>query len=128
MLDPKVDVDNFIEEFGIELTWFSNTEEIDAQTGSPIDSFKTKKIKVILTERSRMERILDAGRIDEEILLMYSRADDNVQVNDKVRTPNGIEYKVTKLASESVFTDKSSEISFSTAGRQFEIVRIVGDA
>ena len=127
MLDPSVDVDNFVEEFGVEVTWHSNTKDLDAQAGSPIESFKTKKIRVILTERSRDERILDAGKIDQEILSMFCKVGDNIQIDDKISTPSGIDYKVIKLMSQAIFSDKSSEINFSTAGRRFGISRAVSD-
>ena len=58
---------------------------------------------------------------------MYCKKSDNVQIGDKISTPVGIDYKVVKLMSQAIFSDKSSEISFSTAGRQFEISRALED-
>jgi len=127
MLDPKDDVSAFLDEFGVDVIWSSNSEDIDAQTGSPIEVLKTKRIKVVLTERKRNELIFDMGKIDEEVLSMFCKAEDNIQVNDKI-TVAGIDYVVTRLISQPIFTDKSSEISFSTAGRQWEISRVVEDA
>lgn len=42
-----VSINSFFDKYGIDATWKSTTQDIDAQTGSPINTYTDSSIKII---------------------------------------------------------------------------------